>query len=194
MKKKIVIADDEPITRIDLREILEEANYDVVGEATDGFDAVELCKKHLPDLVLMDIKMPLLDGINAANIIMKEELANSVILLTAYSGKEFIEKAKVAGVMGYLVKPIDDKSLLPAVEIALSKGKEIKKMKRDIKKANEKLEARKKIEKAKGILMRKNGMNEDEAYNKIRALSMNKRVSMKEIADILIMSNSINNR
>ncbi|MCM1991227.1 ANTAR domain-containing response regulator [Oceanirhabdus seepicola] len=194
MKKKIVIADDEPITRIDLREILEEANYDVVGEATDGFDAVELCKKHLPDLVLMDIKMPLLDGINAANIIMEEELANSVILLTAYSGKEFIEKAKVAGVMGYLVKPIDDKSLLPAVEIALSKGKEIKKMKRDIKKANEKLEARKKIEKAKGILMRKNGMNEDEAYNKIRALSMNKRVSMKEIADILIMSNSINNR
>jgi len=194
VKKKIVIADDEPITRIDLREILEEANYDVVGEATDGFDAVELCKKHLPDLVLMDIKMPLLDGINAANIIMKEELANSVILLTAYSGKEFIEKAKVAGVMGYLVKPIDDKSLLPAVEIALSKGKEIKKMKRDIKKANEKLEARKKIEKAKGILMRKNGMNEDEAYNKIRALSMNKRVSMKEIADILIMSNSINNR
>ncbi|WBW94901.1 ANTAR domain-containing response regulator [Oceanirhabdus sp. W0125-5] len=194
MKKKIVIADDEPITRIDLREILEEANYDVVGEATDGFDAVELCKKHLPDLVLMDIKMPLLDGINAANIIMEEELANSVILLTAYSGKEFIEKAKVAGVMGYLVKPIDDKSLLPAVEIALSKGKEIKKMKKDIKKANEKLEARKKIEKAKGILMRKNGMNEDEAYNKIRALSMNKRVSMKEIADILIMSNSINNR
>ena len=194
VKKKIVIADDEPITRIDLREILEEANYDVVGEATDGFDAVELCKKHLPDLVLMDIKMPLLDGINAANIIMEGELANSVILLTAYSGKEFIEKAKVAGVMGYLVKPIDDKSLLPAVEIALSKGKEIKKMKRDIKNANEKLESRKKIEKAKGILMRTNGMNEDEAYNKIRALSMNKRVSMKEIADILIMSNSINNR
>lgn len=192
MKKKIVIADDEPITRIDLREILEEADYDVVGEASDGFDAVELCKKHLPDLVLMDIKMPLLDGINAANIIMEEELANSVMLLTAYSGKEFVEKAKEAGVMGYLVKPIDDKSLLPALEIALSKGREIRKMKKDIKKVNEKLEARKRIEKAKGILMRKDGMNEDEAYNKIRTLSMDKRVSMKEIADILIMSNSIN--
>lgn len=192
LKKKIVIADDEPITRIDLREILEEADYDVVGEASDGFDAVELCKKHLPDLVLMDIKMPLLDGINASNIIMEEELANSIILLTAYSGKEFVEKAKEAGVMGYLVKPIDDKSLLPAIEIALSKGKEIKKMKKDIKKANEKLESRKRIEKAKGILMRNNGMNEDEAYNKIRTLSMDKRVSMKEIADILIMSNSIN--
>ncbi|GAA0179880.1 ANTAR domain-containing response regulator [Clostridium sediminicola] len=193
MKKKIVIADDEPITRIDLREILEEADYEVVGEASDGFDAVELCKNHMPDLVLMDIKMPLLDGINASKIIMEEELANSIILLTAYSGKEFIQKAKEAGVMGYLVKPIDDKSLLPAIEIALSKGKEIRKMKKDIIEANESLEARKKIERAKGILMRKNCMSEEEAYRNIRKLSMNKRVSMKKIAEIIIMSSNMKN-
>lgn len=193
MKKKIVIADDEPITRIDLREILEEADYEVVGEASDGFDAVELCKNHMPDLVLMDIKMPLLDGINASKIIMEEELANSIILLTAYSGKEFIQKAKEAGVMGYLVKPIDDKSLLPAIEIALSKGKEIRKMKKDIIKANESLEARKKVERAKGILMRKNCMSEEEAYRNIRRLSMNKRVSMKKIAEIIIMSSNMKN-
>lgn len=193
MKKKIVIADDEPITRIDLREILEEADYEVVGEASDGFDAVELCKNHRPDLVLMDIKMPLLDGINASKIIMEEELANSIILLTAYSGKEFTQKAKEAGVMGYLVKPIDDKSLLPTIEIALSKGKEIRKMKKDIKEANENLESRKKVEKAKGILMRKNCMSEEEAYRNIRRLSMNKRVSMKKIAEIIIMSSDIKN-
>jgi response regulator NasT len=193
MKKRIVIADDEPITRMDLREILEEADYDVVGEATDGFDAVELCRKHVPELVLMDIKMPLLDGINASKIIIEEEVANSIILLTAYSGKDFVEKAKEAGVIGYLVKPIDDVTLLPAVEIALAKGKEIKKLKKDIKKANENLEARKKIEKAKGIFMKEKGITEEEAYRKIRKLSMDKRVSMKKIADIIIM-NDLNNR
>jgi two-component system, response regulator PdtaR len=192
MKKRIVIADDEPITRLDLSEILQEAGYEVVGEAADGFDAIEMCRNHIPDLVLMDIKMPLLDGINAAKVINKEELAKSIILLTAYSGKDFIENAKEAGVMGYLVKPIDEKSLLPAVEVALSKGKEFHKMKNEIKSKEEKLQARKVIEKAKGLLMGKKSISEDEAYNKIRKLSMDKRCSMKEIAEIIIMSYSEN--
>lgn len=188
MKRRIIIADDEPITRMDLREILEEAGYKVLGEASDGFDAVELCRKYKPDLVIMDIKMPLLDGLSAAKIIHKEELVGGVILLTAYSGKDFIEKATNVGVIGYLVKPIDEKSLLPAVEVALSKGREFKKVKEDLKKTKNMLDSRKKVERAKGILMSKYKLNEEEAYAKIRNLSMNKRASMKEIAEMIIVS------
>ncbi len=188
MKKKIVIADDEPITRMDLHEILVEAGYNVVGEASDGFDAIELCKRYKPDLVLMDIKMPLLDGLKASNIIMNEGLAGCIVLLTAYSGKEFIDQAKNSGVMGYIVKPIDEKSLLPTIEIALSRQMEINDIKKDMKNAKDQLEARKKIEKAKGMLMKKNNYSEEEAYSFIRKVSMDKRCSMREIAEIIILN------
>lgn len=188
MKTRIVIADDEPITRMDLREIFEDAGYDVVGEASDGFDAIELCKKHRPDLVLMDIKMPLLDGLKASKIINNEDIAGCIVLLTAYSGKEFIDEAKSSGVMGYVVKPIDENSLLPTVEIALSRQNEIQKIKEDAKKSKEQLDTRKKIDRAKGILMKKNGLSEDSSYNFIRKLSMDKRCSMKDIAEIIIMN------
>lgn len=188
MKRRIIIADDEPITRMDLREILEEAGYEVLGEASDGFDAVELCRKYKPDLVIMDIKMPLLDGLSASKIIHKEELVGGIILLSAYSGKEFIEKATNVGVIGYLIKPIDEKSLLPAVEVALSKGQEFKNIRQDLKKTKNMLDSRKKVERAKGILMSKYALNEEEAYARIRNLSMNKRASMKEIAEMIIVS------
>lgn len=188
MGKKIVIADDEPITRMDLKEMLEVEGYNVVAEASDGFDAIELCRKHRPELIIMDIKMPLLDGINACKIINEEQLADSVILLTAYSDRTFIKKAKEVGVIGYLVKPIDDRALLPAVEIALSKGQEFKTLKKEAKTAQEKLESRKLIEKAKGILMKQRCINEDDAYAYLRKLSMDKRVSMREISEIIIMS------
>jgi response regulator NasT len=188
MKKRIVIADDEPITRMDLREILEATGYNVVGEASDGFDAVSLCRKHSPDLVLMDIKMPLLDGLNAAKIIQNENLASGIVLLTAYSGKEFVEKATKAGVMGYIVKPIDEKSLIPTLEVAISKSAEIKKIKKDIEKTCSKLEERKNIEKAKGLLMQRDEIIEQVAYDNIRTLSMNKRCSMGDIAEVIIMS------
>lgn len=131
MTKRIVIADDEPVTRMDLSEILEDAGYNVVGSASDGFDAIELCREFKPDLVLMDVKMPLLNGLKAAKIITEEQLTNCVILLTAYSGQEFIEEAKKnLGVMGYLVKPINDRNLLPAIEIALSKSQQIEAIKK----------------------------------------------------------------
>ncbi|MDN5341180.1 response regulator [Oceanotoga sp. DSM 15011] len=188
MKEKIVIADDEPITRQDLREILEIAGYNVVADASDGFDAVELCRKFKPDLVLMDIKMPLLDGLNASKIITSEGLAGGVILLTAYSDEDFIAKAKKSGVIGYLVKPIDERSLIPSIEISLSKCVEINRMKEDIKKANKKLEDRKIIEKAKGILMEKENLSEKTAFERIRTLSMNKRCSMKDIAEAIVIS------
>lgn len=191
MTKRIVIADDEPITRMDIKEMLEEAGYDVVAEASDGFDAIEMCKKHLPDLIIMDIKMPLLDGLNASKIIIKEEIADGVVLLSAYSDKTFVEKAKEAGVIGYLVKPLDNKSLIPTMEVCFSKSKEMKEMRKTIKSIEKKLEARKVIEKAKGILMKNEGISEQEAYASIRNLSMKKRVTMEEISQIILMSEEV---
>ncbi|MPM44318.1 putative transcriptional regulatory protein pdtaR [bioreactor metagenome] len=188
MNKKIVIADDEPITRMDIREMLEEAGYNVVGEASDGFDAIEMCRKFSPNIVIMDIKMPLLDGINASKIIMQEGLADGIILLSAYSDTNFVEKAKEAGVIGYLVKPLDNKSLIPAVEVAISRAKEIKEIKTNMINVQKKLEARKVIEKAKGILMVEQGITEQEAFSMIRNLSMKKRVTMEDISEIIIMS------
>lgn len=186
--RRIVIADDEPITRMDLCEILQGNGYLVAGEASDGFDAVEMCRKNNPDLVLMDVKMPFLDGIKAAKVIVNENLALSVILLSAYSGNEFVEQAKEAGVMGYLIKPIDEKTLLTSIEIAVSKGEELKKIKQDYYKMKETLNNRKVIEIAKGLMMKKYGLNEDEAYNHLRKLSMDKRCAMKQIAETILMN------
>jgi response regulator NasT len=188
MSKRIVIADDEPITRMDVAEMLMEAGYDVVGKASDGFDAVEMCKKTKPDLVILDVKMPLLDGLMAAKIISEEELAGAIVLLTAYSGKEFIEKAKSVGVLSYLVKPVTKQALLPAVEIAMHKGKEILDIKKAHQKTNERLESRIVVDRAKSILMSDSDMSEEEAYNYIRKMSMDKRCTMKDIASIILMS------
>ena len=152
-KLRVIIADDEPITRMDIKEILEDAGYEVVEEAADGFDAVEACKKHHPDLVLMDVKMPLLDGLSAAQIIMDEQLADTVIMLTAYSESGFVDEAKNVGVAGYLVKPIDEKSLVPSIELAVARSRDLKKLRRDIEKVSERLENRGIIEKAKGQVM-----------------------------------------
>ncbi|SDY67496.1 ANTAR domain-containing response regulator [Tindallia californiensis] len=188
MSKRIVIADDEPITRMDVAEMLQEAGYDVVGKASDGFDAVEICKKQRPDLAILDVKMPLLDGITAAKKITQENLAGAVLLLTAYSSESFIEKAKQAGVLSYVVKPVTKESLLPAAEIAMHRGREIE----DIKKAHEKtarrLEARVLVDRAKSALMSQNEMSEEAAYNYIRKMSMDKRCSMQEIASTILMS------
>lgn len=188
MSKRIVIADDEPITRMDVSEMLMEAGYDVVGKASDGFDAVEMCKKTRPDLVILDVKMPLLDGLMAAKIISEEELAGGILLLTAYSSSEFVEKAKSVGVLSYLVKPITKNALLPSVEIAIHKGKEIRDIKMAHQKTNDRLESRILVDRAKSILMSDKSMDEEDAYNYIRKMSMDKRCTMKEIAKVIIMS------
>jgi response regulator NasT len=188
MGKKIVIADDEPITIMDISEILTEEGYNVVAEVSDGFDAIEACRQYQPDLILLDIKMPLLNGIKAARVIKEEALAESIVFLTAYSNKEFIDQAKEVGVMGYLVKPIDKSSLLPAVELAISKAKEIVYIQKNIKNLQNELEKRKLISRAKGILMDLENLSEKDAYSKIRKVSMDKRCSMKEIAHIIILN------
>jgi len=188
-KIRVIIADDEPITRMDLKEILEAEQYQVVGEAADGFDAVELCKQLHPDLVLMDIKMPLLDGLSAAHIIFYENLADTVILLTAYSERVFIDEAKSVGVSGYLVKPIDEKSLIPSIELSVARSKEIKKLKKDIAKVSERLENRGIIEKAKGKIMEQHNMTEQDAYDYIRNLSLTKNLSMRRVAEFVLLKN-----
>ncbi|RPF48593.1 response regulator receiver and ANTAR domain protein [Hydrogenoanaerobacterium saccharovorans] len=188
-KIRVIIADDEPITRMDLKEILEAEQYQVVGEAADGFDVVELCKQLHPDLVLMDIKMPLLDGLSAAHIIFYENLADTVILLTAYSERVFIDEAKSVGVSGYLVKPIDEKSLIPSIELSVARSKEIKKLKKDIAKVSERLENRGIIEKAKGKIMEQHNMTEQDAYDYIRNLSLTKNLSMRRVAEFVLLKN-----
>ena len=185
---RIVIADDEPITRMDLKEFLEERGYSVLGEATDGFDAIEMCKKIKPDLVLMDIKMPLLDGLSAARILQQEQIGATIVLLIAYSEREFIDSAKEIGVSGYLVKPIDEKSIIPCIELAVARSREMQKLQKDIAKVEERLESRSIIEKAKGKIMERNGLCEQEAYDFIRKLSLTKNLSMRRVAEIILQA------
>lgn len=188
MKKTIVIAEDEPITRMDICEILSEAGYEVVGEASNGFDAVELCRRFKPDLVLMDIKMPHLNGLKATKLIVNENIADAIVVLTAYSGSEFIEEAKTVGVTGYIVKPIEERNLLPAVEIAIARGKEIKVIKEEMTKINKDVEKRRTIDKAKEMLMEKYSITEEAAYKRLRKSSMDRRCSMQEIASAVIQN------
>lgn len=184
---RVVIADDEPITRMDLKEMLEEKGYQVVGEAADGFDAVEVCKAVSPDLILMDIKMPLLDGLSAARIVFNERLVDTVIILTAYSEREFVDNAKDLGVGAYLVKPVDEKSLIPNIELAVARSREMRKLHRDIAKVSERLESRITIERAKGCIMARDGLSEPEAYEYIRKLSQAKNMSMRRVAEIVLL-------
>lgn len=185
----VVIADDEPISRMDLKELLTEGGYTVLSEVSDGFDAVEQCKLYHPDLVILDIKMPFLDGISAAKIIYEEDLADTIIMLTAYSEREFIDQAKGCGVSGYLVKPIDEKSLVPSIELAVARSQELKRLRKDMEKVSERLKSRSVIEKAKGITMQEQGMTEQEAYDYIRKLSLDKHLSMRRVAEIILVKN-----
>lgn len=187
MRGRIVIVDDEPITRLDMREILERAGYEIVGEAADGFEAIDECKKTHPDVVIMDIQMPILDGLKAGKKIIQDSLANSIVFLSAFNDHEKTEKAKKLGAIGYLVKPIDEKSLIPTIEMSIERGKETQNLLKEIEELKQKLEERKVIEKAKGILIKENKISEEEAYQMIRKLSMDKRCRMGEIAELIVM-------
>lgn len=187
MSGRIVIVDDEPITRLDIRDILESAGYQVVGEASDGFEAIRVCQELKPDLVIMDIKMPILDGLTASKKIVAEGNTSGIILLTAYSDQQYVKKAKGFGALGYLVKPLHEQSLLLMVELSLAKGQELQKMEKELQALSKKLEDRKVIEKAKGKLMHLESLTEEEAYKKIRNISMEKRITMIEVAELMVM-------
>lgn len=188
---RVVIADDEPISRMDLTELLTEAGYTVVAAVSDGFDAVEKCKEHAPDLVMLDIKMPLLDGLGAAKIIYEQDLADTIVMVTAYSERDLVNRAKDCGVSGYLVKPIDEKSLVPNIEVAIARSREMKQLRQDIAKVNERLEGRAIIEKAKGLVMEEQKCSEQTAYDYIRRISLDKKLSMRRVAEIILMKNGV---
>lgn len=187
--RTVVIADDEPIIRMDLAEQLTELGFRVVASVADGFDAVEFCRRHNPDLVLLDIKMPLFDGLSAADTIVREELAGCVVLLTAFNDREFWERAKDIGVSGYLVKPVSEKTLLPSIEIAMEQSRRNRETKMELRKLQEKLESGKKIEQAKRLIAERDGISESEAYAQMRRMSMNRKTTISEIASLLIAAN-----
>jgi two-component system, response regulator PdtaR len=189
-KLRIVIADDEPIIRLDLKNMLEAVGYDVVGEAGDGEKAVEAARNLSPDLVVLDIKMPNMDGIDAAKILNDEKIA-PVVLLTAYSQVDLVNRAKEAGVYSYLVKPFKEADLLPAIEIAMSRWDEYLELEKQARDLEDKLETRKSVDRAKGILMDQYGLREQEAFRRIQVQSMNTRKSMREIAEAIIIAHNV---
>jgi two-component system, response regulator PdtaR len=186
-RTRLIIADDESLIRMDLREMLTNLGYLVIGEASDGRSAVNLARELRPDIVIMDIKMPDMDGVEAAQVLTQERLA-PVLLLSAYSQQELIGRASQAGVAGYLVKPFRENDLAPAIEVALARFSEFRAMEQEVGNLQDALETRKAVERAKGILMDSQGLNETEAFRKIQKMSMNNRKPMRAVAEAIILA------
>lgn len=184
---RIVVADDESVICMDLREMLSNLGYLVVGDAGDGKSAVNLARELRPDVVLMDVMMPDMDGIEAARILTEERIA-PVVLLTAYSQRDLIDRAKAVGVVGYLVKPIQESDLAPAIEVALARFQEFRALEKEVDSLQDQLETRKLVDRAKGILMDSQGLTESAAFRRIQKMSMNTRKSMKEIAQAIVLT------
>ncbi|MCR5176695.1 MAG: response regulator [Anaerovibrio sp.] len=182
---KIIIADNESIIRMDIKELLEDAGHQVIGEAVNGRQALELARKLKPDLCILDIKMPEMDGISAAKIIGKEKIA-PVILLTAFSQADIVKRATDAGVLAYLIKPVQESNLFPAIEVAMSRYREMNSLEDELFKVKDTLEMRKLLDRAKGILMDAHNISESEAFNRIQKYSMAKRKNLKEVAEAII--------
>ena len=183
--RRVVVAEDEVLIRLDLVEMLREDGYDVVGEAGDGQRAVELAEELRPDLVIMDVKMPRRDGIDAASEIAAKRIA-PVVILTAFSQRELVERARDAGAMAYLVKPFSKSDLVPAVELAASRFVEISLLEREVANLSDRLETRKVIERAKGMLMQSQNLSEPEAFKWIQRAAMDRRTTMKAVAEVVL--------
>ena len=184
-KLRVVVAEDEALIRLDLVEMLNESGYEVIGQAGDGLKAIELTENLNPDLVIMDIKMPKLDGISAAEKIASNRLC-PVVILTAFSQKDLVEKARDAGAMAYLTKPFSMNELMPAIELAVSRFQEIKQLDNEIKDLQEQLKARKSIDQAKALLIKHLKLSEPEAFKWMQKTAMDKRRSMLDVATLVI--------
>ena len=186
---RILIADDEAVIRLGLRSMLEDQGYRVVGEAADGTRALDLVRRLRPDLVFLDIKMPGIDGLQAAQALLTER-AVPVIVLTAYADREFVDKAKDAGVLAYLVKPVRESDLRPTIEVALARFQEIRALHDDVGSLEDTLATRKLVERAKGVLMRRGGLDEASAFAQIQRQARNSRKTMKDIAEEILAENN----
>ncbi|HEX2350133.1 MAG TPA: response regulator [Ktedonobacterales bacterium] len=191
MPTRIILAEDDSVIRMDLREELQRQGYLVVGDVGDGQSAINLARELRPDLIIMDIRMPELDGIEAARVLTSERLA-PVVLLTAFSDDELIERAREAGVVNYVTKPWRQSDLKPAIEIALARFQEFREMESQVKSLEDQLATRKVVEKAKGVLMEKYKLTEHEAFRRIQKLSMNNRKSMREVAEAILLAEEVN--
>ncbi len=189
-RTRVIVADDESLIRMDLREMLTNLGYLVVGEVADGRSAVNQARELRPDVVIMDIKMPDMDGIEAARVLTEERIA-PVVLLSAYSQRELVQRAREAGVVAYLVKPYREEELTPAIEVALARFAEFKDLQKQVSDLTEALETRKLVDRAKGILMDKQGLSEAEAFRKIQKMSMDNRKPMKEVAEAIILAHQV---
>ncbi|MGA0117519.1 MAG: ANTAR domain-containing response regulator [Ilumatobacteraceae bacterium] len=185
MSIRVVIAEDEAIIRLDLKETLEEEGYIVVGETGRGDKAVELVRELRPDLAILDIKMPGMDGLEAARHITKDRICG-VLVLTAFSQREVIEEARDAGALAYLVKPFQKSDLIPAMEVAIGRFREMQALNGEVEVLGEQLEARKSIDRAKGVLIDTHRMSESDAYGFIQRGAMNHRTTMKAVADMIV--------
>ena len=191
MPTRIILAEDDSVIRMDLREELQRQGYLVVGDVGDGLSAINLARELRPDLIIMDIRMPELDGIEAARVLTSERLA-PVMLLTAFSDNELIERAREAGVVSYITKPWRQSDLKPAIEIALARFQEFREMESQVKTLEDQLATRKVVEKAKGMLMEKYKLTENEAFRRIQKLSMNNRKSMRDVAEAILLAEEVN--
>ncbi|WP_294660342.1 ANTAR domain-containing response regulator [uncultured Rothia sp.] len=183
--RTVVVAEDEALIRLDIVEILKDQGFDIVAETDNGKTAVELAQKHRPDLVLMDVKMPIMDGITAAEEITKEQIA-PVVLLTAFSQKELVDRAVDAGAMAYVVKPFTPNDLIPAIEVAMSRYEQIRALEKEVGTIRDQFETRKLVDRAKSLLITKMNLTEPEAFRWIQKTSMDRRLSMREVSDTII--------
>ncbi len=190
MSLRVIVVEDETIIRLDLKERLESAGHQVIGEAGDGTSALQMARELRPDLVVMDVKMPGLDGVDAAKILTEERVA-PVVLVTAHGERELIQRASEAGVIAYVLKPLRDSDLESAIDVALTRYGEFKEMSRNVSDLTEQLETRKSVERAKGILMNKLSLPEADAFKRLQKLSMDRRISMREIADAIILAEEV---
>ena len=184
-QRRVIVAEDETLIRLDIVEMLEQEGYEVVAQASNGEQAVELAREHRPDLVLMDVKMPIMDGISAAAQLTEERIA-PVVLLTAFSQRELVERAQEAGAMAYVVKPFTQADLIPAIEIAISRGEQIAALAAEITDLQEQFETRKLVDRAKSLRITKMGLSEPEAFRWIQKTSMDRRLSMREVAETIV--------
>ena len=183
---RVVLADDEPIIVMNLKEVLEDSGYERVGTASNGFAAIDLCKEYHPDILIIDIRMPGLDGLQTAKFVHEGGYVDTIVIESAFDDEEFVQKAGKYGVSAFMVKPIDSKTLVSTLKVATARSKELSSLRSEVVEVNKNMETRKKIERAKGLIMDKLRLSEQEAYNYIRGISKENNISMEFVAEILL--------